>query len=91
VEERAQETAIGLSWDALTGQWRLVGTAAQMRMSVERHHIIDVLKKAGKPLSPNQIALALQKNSSTVRTLLEKMVEQGQVKADGFNYTPPDE
>lgn len=87
IEEKAQDSAMGLLWDEETGIWSLVGTREEMQQSDERKRIIELLKSAGKPLSPRDIADELEKNPNTTRVLLRKMVQQGQIQADGFLYT----
>ena len=47
---------------------------------VLKKEIIDYLKNVGKPKRPKDIADALGKNSNTVRSLLYKMLMDGQVK-----------
>lgn len=86
VEEQAEEDAMALEWDSDTGCWTLVGKAAQVLISDERKQIVEILETIGRPLSPKEVSDMLNKNASTTRTLLQKMVIQGQISSEGSKY-----
>ena len=52
-------------------------------MSPERREIVALLQGADGPMSPTQIADALGKNVSTVKTLVRKMVQANQIMTPG--------
>lgn len=74
IEER--EAALMFHKD--TGHWSLMGDAEEFRRSKEQNDILLQLGDNG-PMRPAEIAEALDKNGSTVRTLLGKMVDAGYV------------
>lgn len=80
------EAEMALEWDASTAGWLLVGSAEEYSQSSERKRILELLRHHGA-MAPAQIALHLQKNSSTVRYLLAKMNEAGLVRHDGHFYS----
>jgi len=51
--------------------------------SKARHEIVEVLREAGGALGPKEIAESLDKNQSTTRNLLSKMVDAGEVEKAG--------
>lgn len=89
IEDKVGEDALAVQWDRITGTWTLVGRAEEFMRSDERSAIIKVLKLSAKPLSPKEVADMLNKNRSTVRTLLSKMLFEGQVTRSGEKYGPP--
>ncbi len=46
--------------------------------------ILDLLKASAEPLSPAQIAKALEKNSNTIRALLARLVREGAIQMVRF-------
>lgn len=59
-----------LEFDQSTG-WRLcVGSAEEAKQTRERQEILDLLVRQDEPMSPRDIAAALDKNANTVRWLL---------------------
>lgn len=78
------DNEVALSFDGNTGVWTALGPAAEFTHSERRAEIIALLKDAGRPLSPAEISSDLEGVSdSTVRTLLRKMAEQGQIAQAG--------
>lgn len=61
--------------------WTYEGSADEVRMSAERREIVELLVREG-PLSGTEIAKILDKNPSTTRNLLSKMIEAGEVAKD---------
>ena len=80
-----EEIEQALQFDRDTGCWTLLGEAAEYRQSQARTAIIRLLADSQEPMKPVQIARALKKNESTVRTLLQKIVSDGTIEptADG--------
>lgn len=79
-----EEQELALRWDPNTAGWCIVGDADEYRLGEERAAVIRVLKKAGGPLSPKDIAEALDKKGRTVRELLSQMLKSGDVESVGY-------
>jgi Fe2+ or Zn2+ uptake regulation protein len=79
-----------LAFDATTGAWRQVEAPPEDQPKTpERAEILDLLKASAAPLSPKQIAEALEKHPSTMRSILPKMVQEGLVKTVSYGkYIP---
>ena len=84
IEEDAE---LALTWDQELAAWKLAGDAEEYRQSEERRRIVGLLAGAGEPMSPKDIAEALDKNRSTTRVLLANMKQDGQVEAVEGGYT----
>jgi hypothetical protein len=85
--EREQELA--LRFEAETAQWWLLGSAEEVGRSRARKEILALLREQSQEeggLRPREIASALQKNYHTIRALLGKMVESGEVLRLGGRY-----
>jgi hypothetical protein len=65
--------------------WQIIESGDDAESSLERLEILELLREEG-PKSPGQIAMCLQKNSSTVRNLLRKMYGTGSVIKQGNMY-----
>lgn len=78
--ENSQDYA--LRWDNHIKNWSIQGDAPKYRMSQERREIVEVLEK-NAPMGPKAIAEVLDKNVSTIKNLLSKMVKDRQVKNIG--------
>jgi len=77
IDER--ELALSFTKESL---WKVLGAAADVRMSAERREILDALLAAdpkSPAVTPMQIARMLGKNVNTVRVLLMKMRSEGHV------------
>ena len=61
----------------------LKGNAEDYRRSEARKEILRLLEKEGEPLSPREIAEALEKKDTAVRQLLRSMVQDGEVTRHG--------
>lgn len=61
------------------GYWSVVGNALEVNQSAERKEIADLLRYNPQGLTPKAIAQELDKNQSTVKTLLRRMAEAGLV------------
>ncbi|MBD8735707.1 phage NrS-1 polymerase family protein [Sphingomonas sp. CFBP 13706] len=61
-------------------RWEELGNAADVQRSSARCGILALLKSSEKPMSPTDIALAVQADNNSVRQLIFKMVETGEVE-----------
>jgi AAA domain/Domain of unknown function (DUF3854)/Bacterial regulatory protein, arsR family len=80
-----------LAFDPVPCRWNLLGDAAEYRLTAGRAEIVTLLRECG-PLSPAEIADALQANRGTIRSLLHRMYNAGQVtERDGryMTLSPP--
>ena len=75
--EIEEEAELALRWDADLASWTLAGNAEEYRLSEERQAVLDVLGRAGGPMSPKEIAEALDKSVGSVKVLLGEMVKAG--------------
>jgi len=83
-----EEIETALRFDPATGAWTCLGNADEFRQSKERNAIIRVLMDAGAPMRPKQIAEALGKNDSTVKTTLRRMAKADLIRhAEGGRYS----
>jgi RecA-family ATPase len=72
---------IGLKFDRETVSWCLTSTIE--KLSPERREIVEVLhkaKEAGKTMSPKEIAEKLGKKGESIRQLLLKMADDGEIE-----------
>lgn len=65
---------LALKFDRPIASWVLLGNATEYEMGKERQQIIELLKTTNEGLSPKQISDKLNKNASTTRTILAKML-----------------
>ncbi len=84
--EIEEEAELALRWDANLASWALAGDAEEYRRSEERGAILEALRESGGPMSPKEVADELEKNPSTVRTLLRKMADAGLVVGKSGRY-----
>jgi hypothetical protein len=80
--------------------WAALGNAQDLKReseakkepkrSNERQEVLDLLFQSGQPLAPGNIATLLDKPAATVRTLLFKMKNAGEIKLFGNKYQMPD-
>ena len=73
---------LALRWDVEISNWSIQGDAEKYKMSPERKAIVELLERDG-PLGPKAIADKLDKNGSTIKNTLPKMVKDGQIKSSG--------
>lgn len=69
------------------GLWNLVGPLKEHRQSSQRQEVLEVLDEEPTGQRPWQLAQALGKNPSTVRSLLKKMRADGDVTLEAGRYT----
>src|SRR5690606_28008694 len=73
------------------GLWTLRGDAAKVRMTSERHKVLEALRDADEPMSPAEIANASDMKRNNVDRLLGKMAKAGEVlKAKRGRYIHPE-
>lgn len=90
VEEKAGEDAMSLEFCEVSGSWTLKGTVKECGKSDERRQIVEVLELADRALSPKEVSDMLNKNASSVRWLMRKMAEAGDLRdLGGGMYLPP--
>ncbi len=77
--EIEEEAELALTWDANLAKWTLAGDADEYRLSEERRAIVEALGRAHAPMSPKDLAGALDKSHGSVKVLLGEMVKAGQV------------
>jgi len=85
-----EECEYVLAFDAVTGTWGLQGTTADIQDSKARQEIVDLLADHDEPMTPKDIATALEKNHSTTKNLLVKMRDDGIVESLSGQYTLKD-
>jgi hypothetical protein len=79
------EQQLAVSFDGSTGAWTVVGSAHEVQISQERREIIELLQTEG-PKRPWEIARDLNKDPSTSRVLLRKMLANGEVMCDDTTH-----
>jgi hypothetical protein len=81
--EREGEFAVTFT----AGKWYVEGDAKTVRMSEERRSILQAISELGGKAKPTEIALVLGKSAGTVRFLLHKMTQAGEVQRANGYYT----
>jgi len=74
-----EETAKALKFDQQTMMWELLGEASEVQMSVDRAAILTLLRESENGMRPGQIADYLDKTERGIRTMLYRMLKDGQV------------
>ncbi len=72
-----EEAELGACWDALTGRWRVVGSADEVRASAARQGVLNALRKIGRPANPTEVAEALGHKVNAVKKLMWAMAGDG--------------
>jgi hypothetical protein len=85
-----EEQELALRWNATTARWALLGGADEYRISRERAQIMEVLRKAGRPLSPTEAAPLVNKKVGAVKWLLWNLEREGWVSVQDGRYCPKD-
>jgi DNA-binding transcriptional ArsR family regulator len=68
-----EEQELALTFDQDIFTWRLLGTAAEFKMSNERHEILQVLKNSKESLKPSEISKSL--NNKNVNVISKHIAE----------------
>jgi hypothetical protein len=86
-----EEQELALNFDATTCVWNVLGSAADREISQSRRAILDLLREHGE-MTPVEIAKALEKSRSTIRSLLSKLtLEQVLCKKSGCYALAPEQ
>jgi hypothetical protein len=81
-----EEQDLALQWDADIAAWAIIGNAEEYRLSEARKEIIDVLRGAGKPQTPKDVADLLGKAHGTVKKLMWEMSKDGELTSSDGKY-----
>ena len=88
-----EEAEVALRFDKHSGQWTLLGAAAEYRRSQQRQAIIDTLRANDLGLTAGEIADALGKTTAKVkaalRQTLKRMAAEGEITHAGNLYEAP--
>jgi len=74
-----EEQEFAMSFNPDCCRWSIIGDAKEYAESKERQDILDILKSTNQPMKPADIAAALEKNPGSIRFLLMKMKDAGQI------------
>ena len=75
----------------LSGNWELIGEAAEIRRTDERSAILSALLIADEPISPQELTIATGMARNNINQLLFKMAKAGEVqKTRRGRYIHPD-
>lgn len=86
------EQELGLRWDPALCQWTIVGDAATVQRTHEQDATLDLLRRAGRPLSPKEVAELLGIGLSAAKMRLLRMANDGAVVQPATGrYTLPRE
>ncbi|MSO74155.1 MAG: AAA family ATPase [Alphaproteobacteria bacterium] len=79
------EQEIVLQFDGDTGRWIKLGGADDFRRTEQRREVFRAMKEAGRPLKPTELAERLAKKTVTVRSIIHRMAQSGDLVplADG--------
>lgn len=67
-----EEQELALRWDAEYCLWSILGQADEYRLSSDRAAVLRVLREAGRPMTPAEIAPLLEKTENAVKILLHR-------------------
>jgi hypothetical protein len=81
-----EERELALRFDPQYALWSILGDAEEFRITGDRSAVVQLLKKAGKPMKPSEAAPLLGKTLQTVKQLFWRMDQAGQLKAMGNGY-----
>lgn len=83
-----EEVETALQFDKATGLWSILGEAWQVADTIERREIQEVLGRSVDPMSPTEIAAAVNKSRQNVQKMLSKMYADNKVeKVNAGRYT----
>ncbi len=85
--EIEEERELALRWDQDLANWTIVGDAAQYKISEERAAILRVLEGADEPMTPTEVADALDKRAGTTKKTMWTMMREGWLRSDGGRYS----
>jgi hypothetical protein len=70
--------------DQVTCLWHILGDASDLRRSAERTKVLNALREATEPVSPNVIATETRMRTNNVSFLLAKLCKEGVAKKVGY-------
>jgi hypothetical protein len=82
------DVELALQWNAETAAWIIVGDADEYRLSKERLEIMRMLEETGEPMTPTEVAGALDESVNTIKMRMWRMARDGQLTNSGGRYTP---
>jgi len=74
------EQELALQLNQRTMRWKVLGAAADYRISNERKQIVDTLKALGEPATPSAVAEVIGKNRGAVKQLMLRMGNSGELR-----------
>jgi hypothetical protein len=84
----SEDKELILDWNSGTFGWTLSGDAGELAVSKERKDIIEILSFYPTRLTPKEVAKELNRNEASVRKMMNRMNNDGQIDNDGLgNYT----
>jgi len=84
-----EEQEMALRFDKGTCSWLLLGDAAACRRSQQRQDILELLEGDTLGMTPKEIADALGKPGGTIRPMLRRMADDGElIASEGGRYAP---
>jgi phage/plasmid primase-like uncharacterized protein len=75
-----EEIETAMEFDKKRFIWRILGDASILQRTPERQQIIAVLEEAEAPMTPKDIAEALNEDGQNIRQLVSKMAEKGEIE-----------
>lgn len=85
--EIEEERELALRWDQELANWTIVGDAAEYKISEERAAILRTLEDADGPMTPTEVADAMDKRVGTTKKTMWTMMRDGQLKSDSGRYS----
>lgn len=86
-----REAELALRFDDTCGAWSVLGDAAQHRHTSERADVLEVMRDAGAPMKPSEVAGLVGSKREAVKKIMQRMKKAGElVPADGGRYALPD-
>ncbi|MBU4217748.1 MAG: AAA family ATPase [Actinobacteria bacterium] len=80
-----EDVELAVDFDSPTFTWQVLGPAEEYRQGETRAAIIEVVRESGD-VGPKKIATRLDKNESTIKTHLKRMVDAGVLERDGRGH-----
>jgi hypothetical protein len=79
-----EEAELAVQFNKNTCRWTIMGQAAEVHQSDERSRVIETLRAAGEPLTPNAIMTrANLKNANATYLILGRMAREGAIEKVG--------
>lgn len=75
------EQELALRFDCNCGMWYVLGDAAEFRRTKESLEVIGVLTDSGKPMKPQDVALALEAPREAIRARMSRMAKRGEIES----------